>query len=155
MQKKPLVVQLFVLLLAISFCGVAQSKSGCTVASSSMAFGAYNPASLANVDVIGSVDVRCNPPANVKVSVGVGNGAGARYSTGRKMTRVAGGGTLTYNLYLDSARTVVLGDGTDGSTFWNVTGHQLTFDIFGRIPGSQPTVQAGSYVDTVIVTVSY
>jgi len=146
-------VRALVLLLAMS-CGGA-AHAACTVGSSAVAFGAYNPASSANVDVIGSVDVRCNPPANVKVSVGVGNGTGARYSTGRKMTRMAGGGTLTYNLYLDSARTVVLGDGTDGSTFWNATGHKLTFDIFGRIPGSQPTVQAGSYVDTVIVTVSY
>ncbi|MEO6018375.1 MAG: spore coat U domain-containing protein [Polaromonas sp.] len=135
-------------------CGVA-AHAACTVTSSAVAFGAYNPASSANVEVLSSVDVRCNPPTNVKVSVGLGNGAGARFSTGRKMTRMAGGGTLTYNLYLDAARTVVLGDGTDGSTVWNTQGHKLTFDIFGRIPGSQPAVQAGSYVDTVIVTVSY
>jgi spore coat protein U-like protein len=153
MCKKSLIASALALLLAASCAGAAHA--GCTVTSSAVAFGGYNPASSANVDVLSSVDVRCRPKADVKFSVGLGNGVGARYSTGRKMTRTAGGGTLTYNLYVDSGRSQVLGDGTDGSFFTNSSGKDLNFQVFGRIPGSQPTVQAGSYADTVIVTVSY
>lgn len=153
MRTKPVMARALVLLLWC--CGA--SAQTCTVTSSAVSFGAYNPASPANVDVVGQVSVRCLLPILVNFSVSVGNGAGASYSTGRRMTRTANGGTLTYNLYTSAARTTVLGDGTDGSQTINGSGLLVsqTFQVYGRISGPQPTVTAGNYADTLIVTASY
>ena len=155
MCTNPVIARLLAVMLAMCCCGAAAQI--CNVTSSAMAFGQYNPASSANVDAIGQVNVRCLLPIVVTFRLSVGNGAGARYSTGRKMTRTAGGGTLTYNLYTSAARTTVLGDGTDGSQYVNAFALLFahTLQVYGRIPGSQPTVMAGSYIDTVIVTVTY
>jgi spore coat protein U-like protein len=154
MRAQPVMARALALLLM--WCGGAAAQI-CTITSSAMAFGAYNPASSANVDAIGQVKVNCLLPTLVTFKLSVGNGAGARYSTGRKMTRTAGGGTLIYNLYTSAARTTVLGDGTDGSQYANDFGLWFahTLQVYGRIRGPQPTVQPGSYVDTVIVTASY
>jgi spore coat protein U-like protein len=64
--------------------------------------------------------------------------------------------SLDYNLYRDSARTEIWGDGT-GSTFIRGgvgTGVPAQFNLYGRIPGRQ-NVKADIYNDSVIVTVEW
>jgi spore coat protein U-like protein len=67
-----------------------------------------------------------------------------------------GSGSLRYNLFVDAARTQVLGDGTGGSTHMNLTIRgTLTQAFWGRIPAGQSTVATGFYSDTLIATISY
>lgn len=144
-------------LLAIAWSANAMAKS-CNVAGGGVAFGSYNPASSAALQATGSLSLHCDENANVTLSLSLGNGAGANYSTGRKMTRAGGAGTLTYNLYADAARSHVLGDGTGGSVTLNLRPSKnttLAQPIYGRMPGSQSAVLPGSYGDTVIATISY
>ena len=71
------------------------------------------------------------------------------------MTR-AGGGSLNYNLYANASRTRVLGDGTGGSVTLKITGLKSEVQaIWARIPAHQANVLAGTYVDTVVTTISY
>jgi spore coat protein U-like protein len=74
------------------------------------------------------------------------------------MRPLAGGtNVLLYNIYLDPAASLVLGDGSSGTiapvtaitrdTPWNMT-------IFGRIPANQD-VNTGSYSDLLTVTIEW
>lgn len=67
----------------------------------------------------------------------------------------SGLGALDCNLYVDPDRLQVWGDGTGGSltvpsTF--VLGANLS--IYGRVPAGQ-NPRAGTYVDTIVVTVTF
>lgn len=154
MRAEPMIRQaLFALLLALTCIGAAGAKT-CAVTGAWVAFGVYDrtAASLTT----GSVVVHCDERFQAVIRLSVGNGAGASYSSGRKMTRSAGGGTLTYNLYADAALSQVFGDGTGGSVAKDIEAtSDFTQPIWARIPGNQLTVLPGSYVDIVVVTISY
>ena len=69
----------------------------------------------------------------------------------------SGSNLLSYNLYTDSARTSVWGDGT-GSTNTiggTGTGGSQAVTVYGRVSLGQTGVPAGSYADTVAVTITY
>lgn len=146
-------VLLCVLLSALAWAGPAAAVT-CN-ASGSIAFGAYDPQSASADLAIGSVIVTCDKNANVTIRLGLGNGAGASYSTGRRMTRAAGG-TLIYNLYADAARSQVFGDGSPGTVTRNMSkGSSYNQPVWGSMPGSQKGALPGGYNDTVLVTISY
>ena len=70
-----------------------------------------------------------------------------------------GPSVLEYNLYTDVARTQILGDGSGGSSritrsFTALLSVDQTITVYGRIRSGQ-NVPAGSYSDTIIVTVTY
>jgi spore coat protein U-like protein len=68
-----------------------------------------------------------------------------------------GANLLNYAVYTDSARSTVWGDGGAGATATidgTGSGTAQSTTIYGRIPAGQ-TVPAGSYSDTVNVTVTY
>lgn len=75
----------------------------------------------------------------------------------------SGANHLNYDLYTNSTRTTIWGDGT-GST--QVVADSLTVPalfgtsnkdntVYGRIPGSQSTTRTGSYNDSITVTITY
>jgi spore coat protein U-like protein len=143
----------FTLLAAIS-TPQAQAKT-CAVSGAGVSFGPFDPTSPANLDTIGYVTVDCNGSIDAKLSLTVGNGVGASYSAGRKMTQGAGG-TLFYQLYANAARTLVLGDGTGGSVTLEISEvHSASQAIWARIPVGQGKVAPGNYSDTVIATIRY
>ena len=141
--------------------GVARAYT-CAVSATATAFGNYVPTSVVANDTTGTVTVTCN--ANVSVltanyTVALSTGGSASYAN-RLMS--GGGHTLQYQLYKDVARTTVWGDGTASTS--TVAGSvllSLTFPVlgnhtvYGRIPASQTGAYAGSYSDTITVTVTY
>jgi spore coat protein U-like protein len=63
------------------------------------------------------------------------------------------GERLNYDLYFNSTRTQIWGDGTAGTVVWS-TGFlsgTRSHTVYGRIPALQ-NVTIGAYTDTVIVT---
>jgi Uncharacterized secreted protein len=60
---------------------------------------------------------------------------------------------LAYNLYTDPSRTLVWGDGINGSDV-SVSGSRIDLPIYGRI-GARQNVPEGQYVDTIVLTISY
>jgi spore coat protein U-like protein len=154
MRRQPLISLALAGLLGIAPIFSARAD-WCDVTGGGVAFGAYDPRPSASLDTTGSLDIQCSNNFHATVSVSLGNGAGASYSGGRRMTR-AGGGTLAYNLYANSARTQVLGDGTGASVTLPVSGNKhYTQAIWARILKNQPNAKSGSYTDTVVVTISY
>lgn len=127
-------------------------QSSCTlVSASAIAFGTYGTLGT-NTDATGTLDVQCtaNSPYTVALDAGLGSGA---TTTTRKLT--SGSSTINYVLYRDSARTLTWGNtqGTD-TVAGTGSGASQTFTVYGRVP-SQTTPAAGTYGDTINVTITY
>ncbi|MEQ1439345.1 spore coat U domain-containing protein [Fontimonas sp. SYSU GA230001] len=131
----------------------------CTVSTSPVVFGSYNPISGAAVDSTGTVTVTCTAVVSISVnySIALGTGLGGSFAP-RRMT--SGANTLPYNLYTSASRSTVWGDGSGGTSTVS-DGYTLglllvtrNYTVYGRIPASQ-NVAAGAYADTIVVTVTY
>jgi spore coat protein U-like protein len=118
-------------------------------------FGAYDTLSASPRDSAGFISFRCERvgPSDVIV-IEISRGQGHSFMP-RRMTRR--GERLEYNLYLDAARTMIWGDGSRGTSRYQVRpseGRTESIAIYARIPARQ-TVVPGSYSDHVVLTVNY
>lgn len=148
-SKARLVLALAGVLLA---CLALPANAQCSATTLGVAFGGYDPFSGAAVDSAGTVTVTCL--LNIGYSVSLSRGSSASYSP---RTLVNGGNALDYNLFLDAARSTIWGDGTGGTSIVSDSIALLLpndHTIYGRIPGAQNPA-AGSYADTITVTVTY
>lgn len=140
-----------------TFQVTATITSSCTVSGSNLNFGsAIDPlAAGVPLDASSNLTVSCSNSTPYSVSLNAGaNAGGTANFTSRAM--ISGGNSLAYQLYLDSGRSSVWGDGTSSSATKSGTGtgSAQTIPVYGRIP-SLANVVPGSYTDTVTVTVSY
>jgi spore coat protein U-like protein len=107
----------------------------------------------ADVDNTGSVTVQCTSGADYDVGLDAGSGSGATTSD-RKMTGPASA-TIDYSLFSNSGRTTNWGDTVSTDTVSGTgDGSTQVLTIYGRIP-TQTTPTAGTYTDTVEVSVTY
>ena len=136
----------FVLCLHIG--ATSSHAAQCTVSTTGLAFGAYDQFSTLPNDSNGSVQITCDAVIGYTVAVN----AGVSGSLNRAMA--FGAYRLNYNLFTESTRTVVWGDGSAGSARVSGSGTSAVIPLYGRIPARQ-NVPAGSYADTLIVTVNY
>jgi spore coat protein U-like protein len=127
-------------------------QESCIVASTNtLDFGLQNVLA-ANVDQTTTLSVQCTPSTNYDIGLNAGTGAGATVAV-RKMT--GPGGTVDYSLYQDGPRSQVWGDTVGTNTVPGAgNGSPQAHIIYGRVP-PQTTPAAGSYVDTITVTVTY
>lgn len=126
----------------------------CNVSATAMDFGSMLPTPIqSNVDATSSIIATCSNTVPYSIALSAGTGAGASVAV-RRMT--SGSDTMNYQLYTDSQRTSLWGDGTSGTTVSNQTGtgSAQTITVYGRIPTGQ-TPPVGSYTDTITVTVSF
>ena len=129
----------------------------CTISSAGVAFGAYDPQSAGAEDSAGTVRADCHPSVSAPI-VALSTGQSGTFAA-RTMT--SGPYTLSYNIYSDSGRTIIWGDGTGGAVTVTMTGgsvsggvRRFTGTMYGRIPAGQ-NVGAGSYLDTIILTITF
>jgi spore coat protein U-like protein len=151
------------LLCLLALPGLGRAAVSCSVAATGPAFGIYNPLAGAPLLANGQVTATCTLTGTTSNSVSLVSsysiGSGASY-TARSM--VSGTSRLDYNLYYDAAFSQIRGDGTGGSqtggATFNLTRNNPTQSvssvIYGRIPAGQD-VAPGSYLDTIVVTVTY
>ena len=142
--------------IAIGACA-APPAAACTISSAGVAFGAYNPRAAGNDDSMGTISVACPTTITAPV-VQLSTGQSGTYSPRRLQ---AGSWNLNYNLYTNTARTTIWGNGTGGSVSQTlsggtVSGGQRRFSrtVYGRIPPLQ-NVGVGSYGDTIVLTVIF
>jgi spore coat protein U-like protein len=131
------------------------AEAACTVNTTNVNFGAYNVFTAAPDDATGRVRLRCTGTRPPSVTVHLDKG-GAPSFTPRQMRK--GAETLDYNLYQDSTRTVIWGDGTGGSQTVVQPNPPLNTNIdvtvYGRIPAGQD-VSSGVYSTTVTATIFF
>jgi spore coat protein U-like protein len=156
-------VKRIMLLLAAMLLASTGAQAACiasTVSTSGVAFGSFNPLAGQSANTTGTISVTCTGVALTTASYTITIASGHGSFLARKM--VSGSNNLTYNLYRDSAFTQVWGDGS-GSTF---TVHDsvtipITLSIttnyvaYSRIASGQNAAKAGTYADSLLVTVTY
>ncbi|MDQ7970058.1 MAG: spore coat U domain-containing protein [Oxalicibacterium faecigallinarum] len=132
----------------------------CNVSATPIAFGSFDPLPGLAQDATGSVTMTCNGVAGLLIPFRIALSSGAGTLTNRKM--INGTRNLYYNIYSDTNRTTVWGDGTTGAP--NVSGNVLLnllgtltvkYDTYGRITAGQTTLVPGTYADTIVVTLTY
>lgn len=131
------------------------AEGACTVNTTPVNFGTYNVFAASPDDATGRVRLRCTGPRPPQITVHLDKG-GAPSFTPRQMRQ--GTETLDYNLYQDSTRTIIWGDGTGGSqTFVQLDprlGVNIDVTVYGRIPAGQD-VSSGAYSSTVTATIFF
>jgi spore coat protein U-like protein len=120
----------------------------CTVSTTDLSFGAYDVFSSSPLDTTATLTLECSgvlPADNITLDLTPGPHA-----------LTAGAAHLAYGMYRDADRTVPFGDGTGGSAHYGPVNPAATADIpvYGRISAHQD-VPAGTYTDTIVVTVNY
>lgn len=127
----------------------ATVTSQCSVSATTLDFGTVGLL-LANTDLTSSVTLQC---ANgVAWQVGLDNGQHASGTT-RRMS--GPGGLVTYELYRNGGRTQRWGNTINSDTVVGTgSGGSQSLTVYGRVP-SQTTPSAGTYNDTITVTVTY
>jgi spore coat protein U-like protein len=123
-------------------------------------FGAYDPLSGQHNDSAGKLNVSCSNDSfesteiihfRIELNAGL-------YESGSTRAMSQGSDLLSYNLFQDSARQIVWGiqaQGQDGLIYLeSALAASQSFDIYGRLFGAQ-LVAAGTYNDTITVTVTY
>lgn len=153
-------------LLASLLCVVSpalDAKVTCTVTATPVQFGTYDPLNLSPALSSGTVVTTCRLMGALATATMLTSsftaGSSGKYAT---RTMILGANALLYNLYLDPAHSQIAGDGTGGSSTGSATlnlsilnrTQTWTETIYGSMPASQDAA-AGTYIDSIMVTVNY
>ncbi len=134
---------------------VSGAEAACTITTTAVSFGSYNVFAGSADDGTGQITYRCTGPPTPLVTIQLDKGGSTSFSP-RQMRR--GSETLNYNLYLDSTRSTIWGDGTGGTQTYSRSnppnGQNINVSVFGRVPAGQD-VSAGTYSATVTATIFF
>ena len=133
-----------------TFAVTAAVSSTCSVAGGSLSFPAYVSGQSEAATGTGTISVSCSNGASYTIGLDQGTGTG-HSATARVLMN--GSNVLNYELYTEVALTNIW----DTSTHvYSGTGNGATqsVSVYGQISASQSVV-AGSYSDSVTVTVTY
>ncbi|KIP99639.1 hypothetical protein RU07_18685 [Agrobacterium tumefaciens] len=121
----------------------------CSVSAQTLSFGSHGLLK-SQIDSASQIAVNCT--AGLPFSISLNGGLANAAPVARKMTN--GSHSITYGLFRDAARSQLWGavsnllaGGTGNGLIQNLT-------VYGRVP-PQTTPPAGTYTDTVVVTVTY
>jgi spore coat protein U-like protein len=149
------------LLFAVSAPAIATAT--CGVSAPALAFGPYDVFAGTQVTSSSTVSVTCtlvgSAATTVNYTVALSSGSSGTFV---QRTMKSGAAALGYNLYSDTTRTTVWGDGTGSAP--TVSGTMklknstpvITDDItaYGSVPALQDAL-VGAYSDNITITVSY
>jgi len=149
------------LAIVLAACCAAPAAAGplaCTVSATGIAFTLnYDVFNATQYTITATVIVNCNKN-NVPFTLSLDAGANSASLPNRFMKRSGGTDLLQYNMYTNVGHSTVLGDGTAGTI--TIAGNapnsgvNANTSIYGLLIGGQDQ-RAGSYSDTVNVTVTY
>ncbi len=141
----------FIVMIATLLALASQALAACTISTTGVNFGNYNPFAASPTDSTGSVTYRCAPKAPLTIALDGGTWG----TTAQRKMKGASGDLLLYNLYKDASRTQIWGN--TGGQFYsdpNPPGAGFTATIYGRINQLQD-VGAGTYSDSITATINW
>lgn len=128
--------------------------SACLISNGTLSFGSYDPTAASATNGSTTLTLTCTPGTAYNIGLSAGAGSGATVAL-RQLTN--GANTLGYKLFRDASRTlnwgVTIGTDTLAGTTSSVS-LTNTITVYGQVPAQQTAV-AGSYADTVAITVTY
>ncbi len=128
----------------------------CSIGSvAGIAFGVYDVFSNGALDSAGTLTYRCDDVGALDtIKIQLSRGSSPSFES---RTLQQGVDVLRYNLYLDPSRSTIWGDGSGSSQYGPIlppNASSVQLNIYGRVPARQ-NVRAGSYSDTVVVTIVF
>lgn len=135
----------------------AQQGASCTVlAGNAVSFGAYDPTLAADHPGTGTITVRCRGAVKkITVEVSLSPGTSGNFFARTMRHSTLAGELLSYQLYVDAARSRIWGDGSPGTSTGLIDPDlSETISVFGAIPARQSS-RLGTYSDTVVITINF
>ncbi len=129
----------------------------CLITGNPLAFGAYDPLVGTAIFQTTTISVQCTngmDAPQITMDQGQNPQGGSNLATPLRQMTNGAAGRLTYNLYSDDGSSVVW-EGVTGVAGPTPNGAAQTMTVFGKVDANQSTVPAGTYNDTVIVTVTF
>jgi spore coat protein U-like protein len=131
----------------------------CEVGNVSLSFGAYQPLTFPGKllstakDSDATMTVTCAGSSETTYAISLGEASNRRL----QHQTDPGAPPMAFNLFMDTDRTVIWGDGVTGASLAGsaTPDSPQTHTIYGRIPGGQHTLKAGDYAGSVTITVTY
>lgn len=153
-------------LIAASIGGMAGTAwAGCTISSSGLAFGGYQPLTFAgkltSADKTSdaTISLSCTgivTGGSYNIALGpstVGNSMNPRY-----LANPQGAANLAFNVYREGAHSTVWGDGTGGGVIGGTIplgDSTQSHTVYGKMPAGQNALRVGTYSGTLVMTVTY
>lgn len=126
----------------------ATVQSGCTLTGGTLDFGNYVSGQAGNLDANGRIGfANCSGLLTFELDGGQSGNVNARAMR-------ASGNSLTYQIYRNSVRNAVWGQGQNALQLQLLQPQSGEVSVYGRIPGGQ-AVPGGAYVDIVNITLTF
>ncbi|GLQ89818.1 Csu type fimbrial protein [Dyella flagellata] len=137
---------------AFPFTASATVVNDCLINAGNLSFGTTGLLS-SGINATTSISVTCTNNDAYRIAL---NGGGSGNVSARTLSPSGGGGTVSYQLYLDAAHSTPWGDGTAGTSMYTGTGtgNAQTATVYGNVP-AQTTPAPGNYSDTITATVAF
>jgi spore coat protein U-like protein len=137
----------------------ATVSANCTITTTPVAFGAYDPVSAnasSVLDGAGKVTVTCTNGSSGTITLGEGINKTLGSLPAVPVRRMTDDGTnyLSYGLFTNFGRTLTWGDTALTGVVHNGDGTATDIDVFGQMAAGQ-NKPAGVYGDTVLATVTF
>jgi spore coat protein U-like protein len=135
--------------------------AACTINATTLAFGSTDGISLTTIAVTASTTVSVTCTSGSPFTIGMGQGS--NYGSGNR-NMASGGNLIPYGLYTDPAwtdawTTTTENNGCSGPAnscyVGTGTGSAQSVTIYGKVPTMATAPAAGSYTDTVLMTITY
>jgi spore coat protein U-like protein len=134
--------------------------ASCTINPATLVFASTAGTSLIATAVNGSSSVSVTCTNGSPYSIAMDNGANA---SGSQRRMISGGNFLNYNLYVDAAHTLPWSTAinsttctTSGDCFLGTgNGSAQSINIYGVVPTTASAPPAGTYTDTVTMTITF
>jgi len=131
-----------------------QNTCAITTAPTNLNFGTQGVL-VSNVDTTSTIKVTCTTGADYDVGLDAGANESTADNVNTRRMKNGASNYVAYNMYTDAPGGAVWGNTIDTNTLAGTgTGVEQSFTVHGRVP-VQATPAAGSYADTVTVTVTY
>ena len=132
-------------------------ETACTISTSNLTFGTYDPTTQANVDGTATITSTCTLDGAATITLSQGNNAFTGSTEAVPLRQMADGSNrMKYHLYGDTDRAGVFGNTAATGQSATGTGSAVTTTVYGRILGSEnASTPPGSYSDSVAVLLTY
>ncbi|MFJ1231063.1 Csu type fimbrial protein [Yersinia proxima] len=105
----------------------------------------------------GSIIIQCSGTPSITLALNSGANTTGNISAGRRLVNSNTGEYLFYQIFQDSARSIIWGNGSNGGTTQVITANSTLQQIvlYAQLFASSTFPTAGNYTDTLLVTVTY
>ena len=135
-------------------------SNSCTITAGAMTFASYDPTAAADNDATATVTSTCTSGGAAVITMSEGGRAQVGSTAAIPLRAMFNGDegapeALLYHLYSDSAGGTVWGNTAETGKAITADGTAQAFTAHGRIPKNQTGITAGSFSDSVTVTLNY